>query len=309
MSEKILVTGGAGFIGSHIVDIYVENGYKVFVADNLSSGKKENINKKADFVKIDIRDKKLKDLINDEKINYINHHAAQISVSKSVKDPYYDADVNILGTVNILESCIKSKVEKIVFASSGGTVYGEISKFPATERLPLEPVTPYGISKATIEHYLKFYYREYKLKYVSLRYSNVYGPRQDPHGEAGVVAIFCNLMIKGDVPTINGDGKYIRDYVFCTDVARANLLALKKHITGSFNVGTNSGTDVNELFQYIAKLFNFKGKPEYGPARPGDIRKSILSYESIKNKLNWKPEVKLKEGLEKTLDFFKSLKK
>lgn len=307
MNEKILVTGGAGFIGSHVVDIYVENGYKVFIADNLYSGKKENINKKAKFIKIDIRDKKIKDLIFDEKIDYINHHAAQISVSKSVVNPYFDAELNILGTINILNSCVKSKVKKIIFASSGGTVYGEIKKFPVTEDLPLNPINPYGISKVACENYLKFYFKEYNLKYVALRYSNVYGPRQDPFGEAGVVAIFCFSLIKGKIPTINGDGKYIRDYVYCRDVAKANLLALKSNIVGAFNVGTGKGTDVNALFFKLTKIFNFKENPKYGPPRPGDLRKSILNYDLIKNKLNWMPETGLESGLIDTVEWFKKV--
>ena len=305
---KVLVTGGAGFIGSHIVDLFVKSGYKVIVADNLSSGKIDNVNKKAVFHKIDIRDKKIKDLILDEKIDYVDHHAAQISVSRSVKDPYFDADVNVLGTINILEACRKSKVKKVIFASSGGTVYGDINKFPTTEKFPFAPTSPYGISKATIEYYLRFYYNEHKLNYIALRYSNVYGPRQDPHGEAGVVAIFCNLMLNGKTPTINGDGKYVRDYVYCEDVARANLLAMESNLIGGFNVGTSKGTDVTELFYYLAKIYKSKEKPLYGPPRPGDLRKSILSYELIKSKLKWKPQVEISKGLKVTLDFFKNKK-
>jgi UDP-glucose 4-epimerase len=302
---KVLVTGGAGFIGSHIVDLFVRSGYKVIVADDLSSGKTENVNKEAVLYKIDIRDKKIKDLILDEKIDYLDHHAAQISVSRSVKDPYFDADVNVLATINILEACKEAKVKKVIFASSGGTVYGDVKKFPTTEKFPFAPTSPYGISKTTIEYYLRFYYNEHKLKYTALRYSNVYGPRQDPHGEAGVVAIFCNLMLTGKTPTINGDGKYIRDYVYCEDVARANLFALESNLVGGFNVGTSKGTDVNVLFNNIAKAMNFKEKAKHGPARPGDLRKSILSYALIQKKLNWKPKMELIDGLSKTVDFFR----
>ncbi len=229
---KILVTGGAGFIGSHVVDLYIKEGYEVVVVDDLSTGKVEYINKKAKFYKLDINelnlnDNKLKDVFKDEKPDVINHHAAQISVSESIKDPVSDANVNILGTLNLLENCVKYNVKKFIFASSGGTVYKETDKLPVDENRPLKPLSPYGVSKIAIENYLYFYKKVHHLDSIIFRYSNVYGPRQDPYGEAGVVAIFINKMLKGENPIINGDGNQTRDFVYISDAARANLLALK----------------------------------------------------------------------------------
>ena len=228
MKKKVLVTGGVGFIGSHIVDLLIENNYRVVVVDDLSSGKEENLNKDAQFYKLSITDKKeLEKVFQQERPDYVNHQAAQISVSLSVRDPLFDAQTNILGSLNLLQCCIDYQVKGIVFASSGGTIYGEPEHFPVSEAHPFRPLSPYGISKVTVEHYLNFYQKNYQLAYVSLRYGNVYGPRQDPYGEAGVVAIFIEKMLKGEIPTINGDGEYIRDYVFVGDVAQANLLAIK----------------------------------------------------------------------------------
>jgi len=229
---KILVTGGAGFIGSHIVDLYIKNGYEVIIIDDLSTGKAEYVNKKAKFYKLDINelnvnDNKLEDVFKDEKPDVINHHAAQISVIESIKDPVSDASVNILATLKLLENCVKYNVKKFIFASSGGTVYKETDKLPVDENHPTKPLSPYGVSKMAIENYLYFYKKVHHLDSIIFRYSNVYGPRQDPYGEAGAVAIFINKMLKGENPIINGDGNQTRDFIYISDTAQANLLALK----------------------------------------------------------------------------------
>ncbi len=306
---KVIVTGGAGFIGSHIVDILIENNYKVAVIDNLSSGKPGNVNKKAELYKADIKSRETTLILRKEKPDYIIHEAAQISVSASVRDPLFDAETNITGSLNLLEFARLNGVKKFIFASSGGTVYGEPDKFPVTEKFPLQACSPYGISKMAVEYYIRFYSREYKLNYTALRYSNVYGPRQDPHGEAGVVAIFSRSLLSGKAPVINGDGKYVRDYVYCKDVARANLLALESRYRGSLNIGTGRGVDVNELYKVIAETAGFKGKAAHGPARPGDIRKNILGAAEAKKALKWEPETCLEEGIKETLEYFKKQEK
>lgn len=302
---KVVITGGAGFIGSHIVDACINNGYEVVVIDDLSSGKLGNLNLKAKFYKSNITSVDTMKILSKESPNFIIHEAAQISVSKSVNDPFYDAKTNILGTLNLLEFARINGIKKFIFASSGGTIYGEPFIFPVKENVGFDAFSPYGISKMVMEYYLRFYLREYKLPFISLRYSNVYGPRQDPHGEAGVVAIFTKAMLSKITPTINGDGKYIRDYVYCTDVADANLLALKSDAVGGFNIGTGIGTDVNQLYEKLAKITGFKGKPKYGQPRPGDLRKNILSFSKAKRILKWQPKTNLVEGLQKTVDYFK----
>ena len=281
----VLVTGGAGFIGSHIVDLLIKNNYKVVIVDDLSSGREQNVNKKARFYKLDITDQKdLAEVFKQEKPDYVCHEAAQISVSFSVRDPLLDAQTNILGSLNLLQCCVNYQVKGIVFASSGGTIYGEPEHFPIYEDYPFMPQSPYGISKVAVEHYLDFYQKNYHLPYVALRYGNVYGPRQDPYGEAGVIAIFIEKMLKGEIPTINGDGEYIRDYIYVEDVAHANLLALQNMVKLSkvvreieeakekekeaktetetktepepkikfngFNLGTGRGVSVNEIFPF-----------------------------------------------------------
>lgn len=324
MKMTVLVTGGAGFIGSHIVDLLIKNDFKVVVVDDLSSGREENINKQARFYKLSITDgEKLKEVFHRERPDYISHQAAQISVSLSVRDPLFDARTNILGSLNLLQCCVNYQTKGIVFASSGGTIYGEPECLPVNETYPFQPLSPYGISKVTIEYYLNFYQKNYNLNYVSLRYGNVYGPRQDPYGEAGVIAIFIEKMLKGEIPTINGDGEYIRDYVYVGDVAQANLLAIKNMLKLSkvtqkgksakeielennvFNLGTGIGTSVNELFHLLREIIKFPHPANYGPPRPGDLRKNILDCELIKQNWGWQPEVILSEGLKKTVDWFK----
>lgn len=319
----VLVTGGAGFIGSHIVDLLIENNYRVVVVDDLSSGREENLNKDGQFYKLSITDKKgLDEIFQQERPDYVSHQAAQISVYLSIRDTLFDAQTNILGSLNLLQCCVDYQVKGIAFASSGGTIYGEPEHFPVTEAHTFQPLSPYGISKVAVEHYLSFYQKNYNLANVSLRYGNVYGPRQDPYGEAGVIAIFIEKMLKGEVPTINGDGEYIRDYVYVGDVAQANLLAIKnmlklaivinkeeikeKYNFNNFNLGTEIGTSVNELFHILKKIIKFPHPANYGPPRLGDLRKNILDCQLIKRIWGWQPEVNLSEGLKKTIDWFKN---
>jgi UDP-glucose 4-epimerase len=303
---KILVTGGAGFIGSHVVDAYLELGHEVVVVDNLSSGSIGNLNPKAKFYKMDIRDSDIEDLFKNEKPDVVNHHAAQMDVRKSVEDPIYDADVNIIGSLNLLQNCIRYGVKKFIFASTGGAIYGEQDYFPADEEHPTRPLSPYGVAKLTVEKYLYFYKEVHGLNYVVLRYANIYGSRQNPHGEAGVVAIFTSKMLKGEQPVINGDGFQTRDYTFVGDVVRANVLALSYEKSDVFNIGTGIETDVNTLFQKLKQLTGANCDEFHGPAKPGEQRRSVISYEKIYKTLGWKPMTSLDEGLRLTVEFFKN---
>ncbi|MGB6123092.1 MAG: NAD-dependent epimerase/dehydratase family protein, partial [Bacteroidota bacterium] len=295
---KILVTGGAGFIGSHIVDAYVEGGHKVVVVDNLSTGRETNINRQATFHRADIRDADLiKKIFHAEKPDVLCHQAAQIDVRRSVSDPAYDASVNVLGFLTLAEACLRSGVSNMVFASSGGAIYGEQDYFPADESHPTRPISPYGVAKLVTEQYLYYYHTVHGLKSVSLRYANVYGPRQNPEGEAGVVAVFASRMLKGDQPLINGDGKQTRDYVFVGDVVRANVLALDQDEWNIYNVGTGIETDVNALFRHIRSKSGSSCEERHGEAKVGEQLRSVLSYEKIEGQLGWQPEVSIEEGL------------
>jgi UDP-glucose 4-epimerase len=303
---NILVTGGAGFIGSHVVDAYIELGHNVIVIDNLLTGSIDNLNPKAKFYKLDIRDDRVEQVFKMEKIEVVNHHAAQMDVRKSVEDPIYDADVNIIGSLKLLQFSIKYGVKKFIFASTGGAIYGEQDYFPADEEHPTRPLSPYGVSKLAIEKYLYFYKEVHGLNYVVLRYANIYGPRQNPHGEAGVVAIFTSKMLKGEQPVINGDGFQTRDYTYVGDVVRANVLALNYDKSDVFNVGTGLETDVNTLFRKLKILTGSNCEEYHGPAKPGEQRRSVISYDKIYKTLGWKPEVSLDEGLMLTVEFFKN---
>lgn len=302
---NILVTGGAGFIGSHIVDAYISLGHNVTVVDNLSTGNITNINPRAEFYKMDINDPEISNIIEKGKFDIINHHAAQIDVRISVEDPVFDAQTNILGSLRLYISAVRSNVKKIIFASSGGTVYGEQQYFPADEEHPLKPCSPYGISKLTNELYLSFFKKVYGLKFVALRYSNVYGPRQNPKGEAGVIAIFSDKLLNGIQPVIYGDGTATRDYVFITDVTRANVLSLDDGVDGIFNISTGVETDVNTIFRKLTKIINSDIEAIHGPQKPGEIQRSCLSYKKFQRLTGWKPEVYLDCGLQLTVDFFK----
>lgn len=301
---KILVTGGAGFIGSNVVDAYIEKGYEVVVVDDLSSGKKENLNKKAKFYKLDICDKALEEVF-EEGIDIVNHHAAQVDVRKSLADPAFDARINIEGSLNILENCRKYKIKKIIFASSGGVIYGECGNLPPNEDSPISPLSPYGVSKYAMECYLSAYEKIYGLKYTALRYGNVYGPRQDPYGEAGVVAIFSGKMLNNEEVNIFGDGEQVRDYVYVGDVVKANILCLENGDNEIFNIGTSKATSVNQLFSEMKELTQYSKEAVYKPARAGELMRSSLDVGKAEQKLGWKAEVNLREGLKKTIDFFR----
>lgn len=302
---NILVTGGAGFIGSHVVDAYLADGHNVVVVDDLSAGFKENINPRAEFYKLDIRSEEIEQIFRQHAIEIVNHHAAQMDVRKSVADPKYDANLNIIGGLNVFEAGRQCGVRKFIFSSTGGAIYGEQDYFPADEQHPVRPLSPYGITKLCTEKYL-FYYKEvYGIDYVVLRYANVYGPRQNSHGEAGVVAIFAEKMLHGDQPVINGDGKQTRDYTYVGDVVKANLLAL--HLSGSdvFNIGTGKETNVNEIFSKLRRHLNPSCAEKHGPAKQGEQLRSVISYEKIQKALGWAPSVSLDEGIRMTAEFFK----
>ena len=303
---KILVTGGAGFIGSHLVDALIEKNHRVFVIDNLSTGFKKNINPKAKFFRVDLTNhKKIEVIIKKEKPEVIFHLAAQIDVRKSMADPVFDTRSNILASVNLINLAREYRVKKFIFSSTGGAIYGDTKNRPTGEKEPEWPLSPYGIAKLTVDKFL-FYYREvHGLNFVSLRYSNVYGQRQNPHGEAGVVAIFLNKMLKGDQPVINGNGKQTRDYVYVGDVVSANLLALKNFTrSGIYNVGTGKETDVNQLFWEINCHFGKKFKEVHGPAKMGEQKTSCLDFAKIKKEFGWKPKVDFKTGIGKTFEWF-----
>jgi len=304
---NVLVTGGAGFIGSHLVDALVEKGYGVIVVDNLSSGKVSNLNSYALFYEQSVEDEEMMERIFSlHKPEYVFHFAAQASVAVSVREPSRDAKVNILGSLVLLEKSVKYGVKKFIFSSTGGAIYGEeVKVFPTPETEIPKPVSPYGIAKLCVEKYLEFFAREYGLRYTSLRYSNVYGPRQDPYGEAGVVAIFVERMLKDEPVLIYGDGEYVRDYVYVKDVVEANLLAMERGDNEVFNIGTGRGTTVNELFRMLKELTGYRRDPVYAPPRKGDVRKSVLDCRKAKEILGWEPKVSLEEGLAMTVEYFR----
>jgi len=303
---KILVTGGAGFIASQIADAFIDKGHQVVILDDLSTGYEKNINPKAKFVKANICDKSLEKLFETEKFDVVNHHAAQMDVRRSVKDPEFDATTNILGTINLLQNCVKFGVKKFMFASTGGAVYGEQDYFPADERHNQQPKSPYGISKLAVEKYLYFYHSEHKLNYTILRYANIYGPRQNPFGEAGVVAIFSTKLLKGEQPIINGHGKQTRDYVFVGDVVKANLLGLKDEVSDVYNIGTGIETDVNQLFHFINNITRANKEEKHGPTAAGEQLRSVITSDKLFNKFGWRPSTKLEDGLKVTVEFFKN---
>ncbi len=304
---KVLITGGAGFIGSNVADGLLDKNYDVVIVDDLSNGKEENIPEKAKFYKCDIRDKKIYDIFQAEKPDIVIHNAAQLSVRVSVENPLMDADINIMGGLNVINACNETKIKKIIFASSGGTVYGEQEYFPADENHPKNPVCPYGVAKLATENYLYYFYKTFGLEYISLRYANIYGPRQDPYGEAGVVAIFCRRILEGENPIINGDGLQTRDYVYVGDAVDANIKAIESTFVGPVNIGTCKETSVIELFKLLKQI---SGKDDiekvHGPAKEGEQRRSQLSYRLAREVLGWHPEVSIEKGLRLTYDWFKN---
>ncbi|MEE9258512.1 MAG: NAD-dependent epimerase/dehydratase family protein [Nitrospinaceae bacterium] len=303
---NILVTGGAGFIGSHIVDAYLEQNHQVTVLDNLSTGDKSFIHPKARFYHKDLSAPDIGEILKKEKIEVINHHAAQVSVPDSVADPVFDAKSNIIGTLQLLQNAVSSGVKKFIFASTGGAIYGEQAPMPTAEEYPCKPESPYGISKFGVENYLRFYENNNGLKTVVFRYSNVFGPRQNPHGEAGVVAIFCKRLLDNRAPVIYGDGEQTRDYILVKDVVRANVAALEPECSGVFNIGTGKETSVNTLSEELLRLSGKSLKAEYAPARGYEQRRSCIAYRKFYDQFGWEPEVPLEEALIETFNYFKN---
>lgn len=301
---QILVTGGAGFIASNIVDELINDGYQVIVVDNLSSGKKENLNKNAEFYHMDIRDAELEKVFKDNSITHVIHHAAQIDVQKSVAEPIFDAENNILGTINLLEKCRDYGVEKIIYASSAA-VYGEPDYLPIDEKHSIKAMSPYGISKYTPEKYIKMYSKLYNIKYSIFRYANVYGPRQDPKGEGGVISIFVDKMLAGEKPVIFGDGKQTRDFIYVNDIVKANIMALNKGDNILVNISTETRESINDLIKYLNDILNSNIEANYELARKGDILHSSLDSDKAKELLKWEAEYDLKAGLRQTVEYNK----
>jgi UDP-glucose 4-epimerase len=304
---KILVTGGAGFIGSHITDTLISAEHTVTVLDDLSTGREHNINRAARFIQGDIRDPKLGELFATEKFDVVVHQAAKANVRESMERPVHYADVNVLGSLNLLEQSRKHGVRKFVYASTGGAAYGEPQQLPVPESHPVNPLDPYGASKHHVEHYLFLYRANYGLQYTVLRYPNVFGPRQDPHGEAGVVAIFTNKMLRGEPTTINGTGEQERDFVYVSDVARANLLALDKGDGEIINIGSGRGTNINEIYDHLSELTHYPLTAIHGPAMLGEVYKIYLDPVKAKLLLGWDIRVKLAEGLSRTVESFRGV--
>jgi UDP-glucose 4-epimerase len=304
---KIVVTGGAGFIASHIVDAYVHRGHEVSVIDDFSTGQKRNLNPTAKVFDLDIADPKAAQLIRELKPDVLNHHAAQMDVRRSVADPGFDARINIIGFVNLLEACKDAGVKKVIFSSSGGAVYGDREPIPATEEHETLPLSPYGVSKLAGELYLGYYQMAFGLPYVALRYANVYGPRQSSQGEAGVVAIFISHLLAGKKPVINGDGKQTRDYVFVGDVVAANIAALDARHVGAVNIGTGKETDVVTICNLLRDGVGSPVEAIHGPAKLGEQRRSCLEISLAQKVLGWKPEVSLQEGLARTIAYYREL--
>jgi len=303
---KILVTGGAGFIGSHVVDLFVAQGYEVVIVDDLSTGRASNLNPAAKFYQVDIRSPQLWEVFEAEKPDYVSHHAAQMDVRRSVAQPLFDADINILGSINLIETAKDFNVKRFIYISTGGAVYGEPESLPCDESHPVNPICQYGASKHTVEHYLYMYHVNYGLKYTVLRYPNVFGPRQDPHGEAGVVAIFTGKMLAGEAVMINGDGNQTRDFVYVGDCAKANHLALTvDHQPGIYNLGWGRPTSINEICSVLVNITGYTLPIEYGAAKVGETRHIYLDASKIKKDLGWEPTITLEQGLEKTVDYFK----
>ncbi len=301
---KILVTGGAGFIGSHVADSFISSGHDVVILDDLSTGFKENVNSKAKFLQMDIRSPEVEKNFERQGFDILCHHAAQVDLRRSMREPVQDAEINILGSLKLIFCCLKYDVKKIIFPSSAG-VYGEQDYFPADETHPLRPVSPYAMAKLVVEKYLEFYHRSRGLNYVIFRYSNVYGPRQIPTGEAGVVGIFCENMLSHKEAKIYGDGKQTRDFVFIEDVVKANALALDYNESGIFNIATSLETDINRIFNLIKASMGSNQEEIHAPAIPGEQKRSALDVSKAKKALAWEPEYTLEEGIEKTIEFYK----
>jgi UDP-glucose 4-epimerase len=306
---KIAVTGGAGFIGSHISDALIAQGHEVHIIDDLSGGFRHNLNPKAVFHHTDIRDESIPALFEKERFEVLYHLAAQMDVRKSVADPQFDAKVNVLGFLNLLEAGRKNGLTRVILSSTGGAIYGEPDYTPQDENHTERPMSPYGITKLVSEHYLRFYNLVYDLQWISLRYANVYGPRQNAHGEAGVVAIFTERMLRGQNCFINGDGLQTRDYVHVADVVQANLLALKHTSNGIFNVGTGIETNVVELFRHLKKFTGSDTPETHAAGKPGEQLRSVVGTAKIEKEMGWKRKYSIEEGLRETVEWFKTREK
>ncbi|MGA9115644.1 MAG: NAD-dependent epimerase/dehydratase family protein [Bacteroidota bacterium] len=303
---KVLVTGGAGFIGSHIVDAYRGLGHEVVVLDNLSTGRASNVPPGVRLLRVDLRDAEgVRSALAGERCEVLSHHAAQIDVRRSVADPAYDASVNLVGFLHLIQAGLEAGLRKVIFASSGGAIYGEQERFPADETHPTRPISPYGIAKLATEHYLYYYRVVHGLDFISLRYANVYGPRQNPEGEAGVVCIFTTRMLRNEQALINGDGGQTRDYVYVGDVVRANVLALDASGSDCFNVGTGVETDVQTLFRALRRLTGAAMEERHAPAKQGEQRRSLLDPAKLERARGWRPSVTLEEGLRATVEHFR----
>lgn len=304
---KCLVTGGAGFIGSHIVDALFEAGHEVVVVDDLSTGKRANLNPHARFYEMDIRSPELPALFAREKPDVVSHQAAQMDVRRAVREPAFDASVNVIGALNVLESARHSGVQKILFASTGGAVYGEPEHVPVEESHPIAPMSPYGLTKYTFEQYLGLYRRLYGMAYVALRYPNVYGPRQDPHGEAGVVAIFTRQMLAGEQPIIFGDGSKSRDYVHVSDVAAATRMLVAYGDEGSvFNLGFGLEVTDRMIFDAVRDALGVEVEPRFGEVRPGEVSRIALDASRIRAERGWQPTLGYREGIARTVEWYKA---
>ena len=301
-----LVTGGAGFIGSHVVDRLIAKGYQVAAVDSLVIGRKENLHPKATLYQADIRSPDLREIFAKVKPSYVFHLAAQASVIRSVKEPGMDTDVNVLGTINLLEQCRAFAIERFIYSSTGGALYGEPERLPCGESHPIRPLSPYGASKYAAEVFVRLYSDLHGLKHTILRYSNVYGPRQDPEGEAGVVAIFTRRLLAREDALIFGDGTQQRDFVYVADVAEANMKALAQKKNDSFNIGTGKGASVNQVAKELVRLTGTKNPPKHAPARKGEVYKIWLDARKAKRGLGWSAKVGLSEGLKRTVDYFRA---
>jgi UDP-glucose 4-epimerase len=302
---RVVVTGGAGFIGSHLVDSLVARGDQVTVIDDFSTGSEANCNAAAEVSRLDIGSADAADLIRRLRPDVVSHHAAQMSVSQSVRDPLADARINIMGGLNILEAAATANA-RFIFSSTGGAIYGDTDQLPTPETYRPWPVSPYGVAKLSLEHYLHSYQAQDRIRFTALRYANVYGPRQNPHGEAGVVAIFCRALVQGREVVINGDGEQTRDYIHVADVVRANLAAVDSEESGIFNVGTGVQTDVNTIYELLRQSLNSDAGARHGPAKPGEQRTSCLDSALIQERLGWRATQPLEAGLAETAAWFRA---
>lgn len=301
---KVCVTGGAGFIGSHVAQAYLDAGHDVVILDDLSTGKRSNVPERARLIELNITDPAVADVFAQERFEVLNHHAAHMELRVSVEDPVKDATTNIIGSLRLLEAAHRSGVQHVVFASSGGAVYGDQLVFPADETHSTRPISPYGVSKRSVELYLDYYQTVHGMTSTILRYTNVYGPRQNPFGEAGVIAIFLQKWIDGETAVINGDGEQTRDYIYVGDVAKANLLVTEQRLRGAYNCCTGIETTLNELVDHLRQSYGSTAPTRHGEGKPGDLRRNVCSFDKLRTTSGWTPSMGLKEGVHLTADWF-----